>query len=187
MTAAFTISLAVLWVVVIILFLIVVGLVRSVYDLRRQVAVAIGEPRRAPHFRAPTLDGGEIDTRQINKSPYALIFVTPDCASCRQAVTRLGPVRKRVGDNIVILCNGDTDRSRDLAALVDPTVRFGLDEGGAVGKAFGVTSSPMTVVVDEEGQIRSVGSIIGDEPPGPDSEPELVVAAGIGDAPPRRP
>ena len=183
MTAAFAVSLAVLWVVVIVLFLIVVGLVRSVYDLRRQVAVAIGEPRRAPHFRAPTLAGGEIDTRQINKAPYALLFVTPDCSSCRQAVTRLGPVRKRVGNNIVVLCNGTADQSREMATLIDSDVRFGLDEGGAVGKAFGVTSSPMTVVVDEEGQIRSVGSIIGDEPPVPEEARELVVAAGIDGVP----
>lgn len=177
MTTTFYVSFILLWVVTIVLFLIVLGLVRSVYDLRRQVAVAVGEPRRAPHFQAPTLTGAIIDTRDIARSPYALLFVTPDCPTCRQAVTSLGPVRKRVGRNIVILCNGDADASARLARLVEPDVRFALDEGGAVGKAFGITSSPMTVVVDEEGQIRSFGGLM--TPDLPEPEPELVVAAGV--------
>ncbi len=177
MTTAFYVSFILLWVVTIVLFLIVLGLVRSVYDLRRQVAVAVGEPRRAPHFQAPTLTGEIIDTRDIARAPYALLFVTPDCPNCRQAVTSLGPVRKRVGSNIVILCNGDADASARLARLVEPGVRFALDEGGAVGKAFGITSSPMTVVVDEEGQIRSFGGLM--TPDLPEPEPELVVAAGV--------
>lgn len=177
MTTAFYVSFIVLWVVTIILFLLVLGLVRSVYDLRRQVSVAVGEPRRAPHFQAPTLGGTVIDTREIAGSPYALLFVTPDCPSCRQAVTSLGPVRKRVGSNIVILCNGRPDDAARLARLVDPDVRFALDEGAAVGKAFGVTSSPMTVVVDEEGQIRSFGGLM--TPDLEEPEPELVVATGV--------
>ncbi len=177
MTTAFYVSFIMLWVVTIVLFLLVLGLVRSVYDLRRQVSVAVGEPRRAPHFQAPTLDGVVIDTRDIAGTPYALLFVTPDCPSCRQAVTSLGPVRKRVGSNIVILCNGQPDDAARLARLVDADVRFTLDEGGAVGKAFGVTSSPMTVVVDEEGQIRSFGGLMTADLMGP--EPDLVVAAGV--------
>lgn len=177
MTTAFYVSFIVLWVVTIVLFLLVLGLVRSVYDLRRQVAVAVGEPRRAPHFQAPTLDGAVIDTRDIARAPYALLFVTPDCSSCRQAVTSLGPVRKRVGSNIVILCNGRPEDAARLARLVEPDVRFALDEGGAVGKAFGVTASPMTVVVDEEGQIRSFGGLMTPELAEP--EPDLVVAAGL--------
>ena len=180
MTTAFYVSFIVLWVVTIVLFLLILGLVRSVYDLRRQVAVAVGEPRRAPHFQAPTLDGTVIDTRDIARTPYALLFVTPDCPSCRQAVTSLGPVRKRVGSNIVILCNGRLDDAARLARLVDPDVRFALDEGGAVGKAFGVTASPMTVVVDEEGQIRSFGGLM--TPDLAEPEPELVVAAGVPEA-----
>ena len=179
MTTAFYVSFIVLWVVTIVLFLLVLGLVRSVYDLRRQVSVAVGEPRRAPHFQAPTLDGTVIDTRDIARSPYALLFVTPDCPSCRQAVTSLGPVRKRVGSNIVILCNGRPEDATRLARLVDPDVRFALDEGGAVGKAFGVTASPMTVVVDEEGQIRSFGGLMTPDLTEPVPEPELVVATGL--------
>jgi hypothetical protein len=184
---AFALSVVVLWVVTILLFLIVVGLVRTVYDLRRQLAVVVGEPRRAPHFRAPTLDGGVIDTQSINDGPYALIFVTPDCATCRLAVTQLGPVRRRAGDRIVILCNGDPQRARSLASQVEPGVTFALDEGGAVGKAFGVTTTPMTIVVDAEGQIRSMGSILGDEPPTPDGDPGLVVAANTPSADGARP
>lgn len=177
MTTAFYVSFILLWVVTIVLFLLVLGLVRSVYDLRRQVSVAVGEPRRAPHFQAPTLDGAVIDTRDIAGMPYALLFVQPDCPSCRQAVTSLGPVRKRVGSNIVILCNGQPDDSVRLARLVDADIRFALDEGGAVGKAFGVTSSPMTIVVDEEGQIRSFGGLMTADLVEP--EPDLVVAAGV--------
>lgn len=180
MTTAFYVSFLVLWVVTIVLFLLVLGLVRSVYDLRRQVGVAVGEPRRAPHFQAPTLDGRVIDTRDIDETPYALLFVTPDCPSCRQAVTSLGPVRKRVGSNIVILCNGRPEDAARLARIVESDVRFALDEGGAVGKAFGITSSPMTVVVDEEGQIRSFGGLMTSETSEP--EPELVVAAGVDSA-----
>ena len=180
MTTAFYVSFLVLWVVTIVLFLLVLGLVRSVYDLRRQVGVAVGEPRRAPHFQAPTLDGQVIDTRDIDQTPYALLFVTPDCPSCRQAVTSLGPVRKRVGSNIVILCNGRPEDAARLARVVEPDVRFALDEGGAVGKAFGITSSPMTVVVDEEGQIRSFGGLMTSDLVEP--EPELVVAAGVDSA-----
>ncbi len=180
MTTAFYVSFLVLWVVTIVLFLLVLGLVRSVYDLRRQVGVAVGEPRRAPHFQAPTLDGQVIDTRDIDQTPYALLFVTPDCPSCRQAVTSLGPVRKRVGSNIVILCNGRAEDAARLARVVEPDVRFALDEGGAVGKAFGITSSPMTVVVDEEGQIRSFGGLMTSDLVEP--EPELVVATGVDSA-----
>ena len=180
MTTAFYVSFLVLWVVTIVLFLLVLGLIRSVYDLRRQVGVAVGEPRRAPHFQAPTLDGQVIDTRDIDETPYALLFVTPDCPSCRQAVTSLGPVRKRVGSNIVILCNGRPEDAARLAGIVDSDVRFALDEGGAVGKAFGITSSPMTVVVDEEGQIRSFGGLMTSDLVDP--EPELVVAAGVDSA-----
>lgn len=180
MTTAFYVSFLVLWVVTIVLFLLVLGLVRSVYDLRRQVGVAVGEPRRAPHFQAPTLDGQVIDTRDIDETPYALLFVTPDCPSCRQAVTSLGPVRKRVGSNIVILCNGRPEDAARLARIAESDVRFALDEGGAVGKAFGITSSPMTVIVDEEGQIRSFGGLMTSELSEP--EPELVVAAGVDSA-----
>ncbi len=180
MTTAFYVSFLVLWVVTIVLFLLVLGLVRSVYDLRRQVGVAVGEPRRAPHFQAPTLDGQVIDTRDIDETPYALLFVTPDCPSCRQAVTSLGPVRKRVGSNIVILCNGRPEDAARLARIAESDVPFALDEGGAVGKAFGITSSPMTVIVDEEGQIRSFGGLMTSELSEP--EPELVVAAGVDSA-----
>ncbi len=135
MTTAFYVSFLVLWVVTIVLFLLVLGLVRSVYDLRRQVGVAVGEPRRAPHFQAPTLDGQVIDTRDIDETPYALLFVTPDCPSCRQAVSSLGPVRKRVGSNIVILCNGRPEDAARLARIVESEcpLRVGRGRRGRQG------------------------------------------------------
>lgn len=183
MTTVFYVSFALLWVITVTLFLLTLGLVRSVYELRRQVAVAVGEPRRAPHFRAPTLDGSVVDTRDIQGTPYALLFVTADCPSCRRAVTQLGPVRQRVGANIVVLCNARPDAAAPLAALAAADIRFALDEGGAVGKAFGVTTTPMTVVVDAEGQIRSFGGLLTPEVPEP--EPDLIVAAGLPGGPDR--
>lgn len=179
MDVLFIVSYVALWLLVAVLWLLVVGLIRSVYDLRAQVEQLVGQPeRRAPTFRVPLLDGGVLESRDLAPRDYALIFVTPTCPLCREAVTNLGSVRQRVGDRIVILCHGDRERAEELAAFAPGEVRFGLDEGGAVGKQFGITSVPTTVVVDGEGWIRSVGSILTGADAGSRVEAGAVMTAG---------
>jgi hypothetical protein len=183
MDTLFIVSYIALWLLVVVLWLLVVGLIRSVYDLRAQVEQLVGQPeRRAPTFRVPLLNGEILESGDLASHAYALLFVTPTCPMCREAMTNLGPVRKRVGDQIVILCNGDRDKAERLAELVPRDVRFGLDEGGAVGKQFGINAAPMTVVVDGEGWIRSMGSIITSDDAVPQPEPatdSALAAAGV--------
>jgi hypothetical protein len=136
-----------LWAIVLLGGLVVVGLVRTVYRLEHRVEMSLQRAGKAPDFTGLDLAGNRVDSAELAGSQYGLLFVKPSCIACEQSLTTLSPIRRRAGENLLIVCEGDRDECMNLTSGADGAIRTVIDRGGEIGRRFGVGSVPMVIVV----------------------------------------
>lgn len=116
---------------------------------------AAGLGRPVPHLVVQALDGRSIDTATLVGSRWAFLFISTDCKSCSVTVDELAALSNKVQERVVVVCRGDEETCRGLAGRHSfPVV---ADPEGEIRSAFGVTSVPTAVLVDEQGRIESEG------------------------------
>ncbi len=115
-----------------------------------------GDP--APDFELETLDGERIRLADLRGRPVVVNFWASWCNPCRREFPLLAEaLAEHEDDNLAIV--GVTFRdiesdSRDFVDEMDATWPQGVDDDGAVARAFGVRTIPMTFFVDADGTIR---------------------------------
>lgn len=122
---------------------------------------------RVPPFRAVTVDGEVVDSRQLGASTLVGFF-SPGCAPCEELLPQfLATARATPGGRQAVLAVVVSDDS-SVAYLVEPLRDVASvvveGRGAELGAAFGVSSYPATCEIDATGTVTST---------------RLAVAAGV--------
>jgi len=119
----------------------------------QRTGIPIGEP--APEFTLPDLEGRPMSLADFRGRPTLLVFWNPGCGFCTDMLAELRErdtaAHEDRGPALVLVSTGDPATNRTLN-LHAPVL---LEETPAVGPAFGVSGTPMAVLVDAEGRVVS--------------------------------
>jgi thiol-disulfide isomerase/thioredoxin len=114
--------------------------------------------RVAPDFDTPLLDGSTFRLADhVGRDVVILNFFTTWCGPCRQEMPELQRYADSFHGKPLIVLGIDVEERRNLVEGLVKELRVGfpvaVDESGAVGRAFGVTAYPTTVVVGADGRV----------------------------------
>jgi len=163
-----TISLWLLWGVVIVLSLTVMALARQVGVLHERVAPAgallsgtgpgVGEP--SPRLEVHGLAGNAITVgRSLAKGKALLmLFVSHTCPICKKLIPVAQDFTKTERLEVLFVGDGDLADQQELIA------RFGIDNhrfvnGPEIGRTYRVDKLPYAVLLDDAGMISAKGLV----------------------------
>ena len=114
--------------------------------------VPIGAP--VPPLELPSLEGEPVSLADLSGQDTLLLFWNPDCGYCRGMHDDLRAWENTVNGNtprLVVVSSGDEEATRSDGFR--STVL--LDEEFAAGEHFGVSGTPMGVLLDADGRVAS--------------------------------
>ncbi|MGI8589095.1 MAG: peroxiredoxin family protein [Chloroflexia bacterium] len=165
-SVVFYLSYAALWVLVILQSLILLGLVRMVYQLQRTGVVGsssegIGDlslrpGQEAPEFSAVDLSGAPISSADFH-GLKAILFVSPNCPSCTLTLYEMQALKYKASGNVLVVCRANRDECIRLAERHELDIPTVADEDERISRLFGVSSVPVAVLINDDGRIRSYG------------------------------
>ena len=120
------------------------------------------EPRQAPNFTLPLLDGsGSIGIEDYRGEVVYITFWASWCVPCRQEMPYLAQLRERhEGEGFEVLAiNVDDDVALAKAFVEEYDIPFPVlrDEGRTVSTKFKVPGFPTHYLLDRDGNIRFSG------------------------------
>jgi peroxiredoxin len=167
MTLIFYLSYAALWALVIFLSLVLLGVVRQMYDLKRDEPEADDgahqRGRPMPEFAAVDLDGEPVDSSAFAGRLTGLLFVGSDCETCALTLHDLEALEAKAENNLVVVCQGAREQCAELAEVYRIAAPVIADHDHEIADLFDVTSVPTAVIVDQYGQIARYGQPVGGE------------------------
>lgn len=134
-------------------------------DARRMIAnpKLAGEALARP-FNVKSTSGDELSLEKLRGRVILLDFWAAWCGPCRAEMPEVKRIWKAYkADRLVIIgvnldsTRGEFDAYMKLEALPWPQYFDGLGWGNKLGRLYGVTAIPHTVLIDQEGIIRGVG------------------------------
>jgi methylamine dehydrogenase accessory protein MauD len=169
MTTLLTISMVLMWILILVLGVVVWALARQIGVLFERVApagalmvnasVKAGDP--APEIPVVTLDGltltigGATATR-----PRLLFFLAPDCPICRSLLPVLKSMsRQQRGLEIILASDGGEPADHEAYVKRHGLERFPYVLSELLGKSYGVSKLPYGVLIREDGSIASLGIV----------------------------
>lgn len=118
----------------------------------------LGKP--APDFTLKGLDGKPVSLGQLRGNVIILDFWATWCGACTASLPGLNSIHKELKDKGLQTFAVDLEETKDLvqpvAARVCPDIPVLLDEDSSVGKSYGVSGIPHTVVIGKDGKVRKV-------------------------------
>lgn len=169
MIEALIISNIVLWVALIVMALVIFALTRQIGVLYERVAPAgalmvnkaleVGMP--APEVSANTLEGKTLLLGgQTQEKSQLLFFLSPDCPICKTLLPVIKSAVKSEGSwfNVVLASDGEEHDHRSFVAEHELNA-FPYVVSEILGKTYGVAKLPYGVLIDDKGQIASMGII----------------------------
>lgn len=130
METLWSVSLLILWIVVLVNLLLTLRMLRWLRGqeaLRKQMAAAEQRPELkvgdlAPDFVAKTLAGESVGRRSYANQSVAFLFVSPHCGHCRQelpALVRLAPLAlERAGVLLVLVSDSSAAQTQSWLATI---------------------------------------------------------------------
>ena len=170
MTTAPTVSLLVLWLIVLVLAVAVLALVRQIGILHERIAPAgalmlAGGPKvgeQAPAVDADDLAGGRWSTGapRTDGRSVLLFFLSPNCPVCKTLLPVLKSSRAAEKNwlDIWLASDGDVAAQREFIAGHE-LESFPYLLSSALGTAYQVGKLPYAVLIDEAGIIRAKGLV----------------------------
>lgn len=161
MSAFFPISYVVLWVFVIAQSLILVGLVRIVYQLQ-QNGVGNGSAddmagKEAPPFETVDLAGRVVQSTNFAGHLTALLFVSTTCSSCVTTLAETNALRNKTKGNVIVICKAGHDDCVRFAKAHSLDLPVIADADDQISKLYDVSSVPTAVLINARGRIQSYG------------------------------
>lgn len=154
----FAVSYVGLWIVVIVQTLILLGVTRSIYELRNELTEEVSlRGRRVPKFSTIDISGQSVSSDSILGTPTALLFVSPDCSTCTVSLEELKPLVKDLRWDLVVVCGGAGDDCRQVALDYGLTVPVIADEDDVLKRLFEISGTPSAVRISAQGVIESHG------------------------------
>lgn len=118
----------------------------------RRPSLQRGDP--APEIRLPGANGEMLELASFRGEPTALLFWNPRCGFCQGMLDDLKQWEFRPGSEaprLLLISTGTAGENREMG-LRSPIM---LDEGFAVGRAFGAEGTPAATLIDARGFIAS--------------------------------
>jgi peroxiredoxin len=157
----FFISYIGLWILVIFQAVVLLGLVPIIYRLQqRGIGVPLAEGQEAPRFSTVTISGTPIQSEDFRGRMTALLFVSPTCSSCAEALapTNLDYMRYKSNQgNLIIVCRSGREDCMGLARQYELDVPIIADEDEHISHLYNIESVPSAVIIDRENRIKSHG------------------------------
>lgn len=159
-----------LWIVVVIMGLVIFALTRQIGVLYERVAPAgalamnqslqIGQA--APELTLQTIQSSLVTVggKPANGKSQLVFFASPDCPVCKSLMPALKSAARSEADWIDVIIGSD-GKSQDHQGYI---TQQGLDQfpyvvSELLGKTYGVAKLPYAVVIDEAGNVASLGIV----------------------------
>ena len=153
-----------LWALVLFQLLILLGLLRQLTEIRR-LAEDGRLPQRLPlGARGPRLKGSDLRTgATIDTSLFAgrelmLLFLSPGCRMCWRLADGTRKLAAEPSLTRMAVCRGGAAECAGFARALAADVPLLLDATGGMCQGYGVRSTPVAFVLDQEGRVRASGS-----------------------------
>ena len=169
MTGFFLASQILLWIAVAVLGVLVAALARQVGVLHERIAPAgaltlhqkVNVGDKAPEMTLQSLEGKAVAIGGKRQRRGQLIFfLSPDCPVCKTLlpVVRSASGAERGWLDVVLASDGDAAAHRRLV-MAEGLAGFDYVLSEALGRSLGVSKLPYAVLIDEEGNIASLGLV----------------------------
>lgn len=160
----FYISYTALWLLVVLHSLILLGVVRMVYQLQ-QTGVRAGssherlEPgQEAPEFSTVDLYGTPVSSNDFTGRLTALLFVSPDCPTCMTVLEKdMEYLNHKAQGNLVVICRAGREACARLVERYELKMPVVADEDDRISRLYRISSVPMAVLINAENRIQSYG------------------------------
>jgi peroxiredoxin len=110
----------------------------------------------APPFALPDLDGGEVSLEDHAGARRLVVFSDPHCEPCMEVAPRLARLHSKAGDAglvILMVSRGDREENRRKRDRLGLSFPIGLQRSWEVSRAYGIFSTPVAFLIDEDGRI----------------------------------
>ncbi|GAC1388299.1 MAG: hypothetical protein NVSMB33_17890 [Ktedonobacteraceae bacterium] len=182
MTGLWLASFLVLWVVVVVLCFLLIGILRQLGFIQRQLDVQPSEPQNDSSIPALELDGPTIgspltnlEVETINSSghlkltslnedrPLLVMFMSPLCETCQHIVEPLNALVTNVSYGIrpTVIMRGDEQMCRAFLSVFPLHMPVVCDKERTITKGFGIHHTPFGLLYDVDGTLIRKG-IVGD-------------------------
>lgn len=158
-----------LWILVVIETLVLLGLVQTMHrvqaEIRPKASDSVDESKvllgkMVPDFETADVRGNLVSSRGLRGKKTVLVFVSPVCRECVRLLQDLGPFKRR-GDEILVICRGDSQDCQRLPEKYALSVPVVPDAGDKISRLLQIDGVPMAVVIGKEGRIASYGYLEG--------------------------
>jgi peroxiredoxin len=153
-----------LWVVVLLTLLLTLRLSRRLHSLFPEMEpLKVGQ--KAPDFSASSLQGKTVTLADYAGKATALIFVSPDCPPCREAlpkVQNLWPSARKFGTELVLVSSADEEKTRSIVDGLadDMTILVAHHEDNPFFFDYKVMGTPSVCLIDVQGKVQVTGMAV---------------------------
>lgn len=157
MSELFVASYVGLWILVLLQGVILLGVTRGLYEVRKEFTEPSLKGRRVPTFSTVDIWGKPLSSDSIMGMPTVMLFVSPDCSTCTVTLEELKPLVNDKTRGLVIVCGGAGDECRQLALDYELSVPIVADADDELKRLFEVTGTPLGVRISAQGVVESHG------------------------------
>jgi peroxiredoxin len=143
--------------------LLLLGLVRAVYQLQQAGPGSQAADdyrlsgRPAPHLAAQDISGNTVDSSSFAGRLTALLFVSPTCENCSVTLDDLDYLATKTAGNIIVLCRATRDECKAMVESHGLTIPVVADEDFRISEAFKVMAAPTALLIDPKNRIVQYG------------------------------
>lgn len=125
-------------------------------ETSRLVRDGLPHGTRAPTFRLPRVDGGELSLEEYYGRRVLLIFSDPNCGPCTALLPQLEQMHRRNGDTAVVMVSrGDVEANRAKVDQYRLTFPVALQRQWEISRDYGIFGTPVGYLINEEGIIAA--------------------------------
>jgi peroxiredoxin len=111
---------------------------------------------RAPEFRLPRIDGGDLSLADLRGERVLLVFSDPHCGPCEELAPRLEEIHSQRSDlQVLVISRGDIEENRAKADALGLSFPIVLQQKWEVSLQYAMFATPIGYLIDEEGILLS--------------------------------
>jgi peroxiredoxin len=111
---------------------------------------------RAPDFRLPRIDDGELSLDEFRGRRVLLVFSDPLCGPCAELAPRLQEIHLERPDlNVLVISRGEVEENRDKASELELTFPIVLQQKWEISLKYAMFATPIGYLINEEGILAS--------------------------------
>ena len=109
---------------------------------------------RAPNFRLPHIEHGELSLDQYIGRKVLLVFSSPDCGPCNLLAPALENLARRTPDiQVIMVSRGDREANQLKAKEHGLTFPIVLQRHWEISRSYAMFATPIAYFIDEQGII----------------------------------